>query len=42
MKTVRKQAVIIGGGPGGLAAAVRLKKNGIDDLLVLEREHWPG
>lgn len=42
MKPVRKQAVIIGGGPGGLAAAVRLKKNGIDDLLILEREHWPG
>ena len=29
--------VIIGGGSAGLAAAIELKKNGIDDLLVLEK-----
>ena len=42
MTFIHKQAVIIGGGPGGLAAAAELKKNGIDDILVLEREHTPG
>lgn len=42
MKQIHKQAVIIGGGPGGLAAAVKLKKNGVKDLLILEREHWLG
>lgn len=30
--------VIIGGGPAGLAAAVSAKKNGIDSVLILERD----
>jgi NADPH-dependent 2,4-dienoyl-CoA reductase/sulfur reductase-like enzyme len=30
--------VIIGGGPAGLAAAIEAKENGIDDLLILERD----
>ena len=30
--------VIIGGGPAGLAAAVSAKENGIDDVLILERD----
>ncbi len=30
--------VIIGGGPAGLAAAVSAKKNGIDNLIILERD----
>ena len=30
--------VIVGGGPAGLAAAVSAKENGIDSILVLERE----
>lgn len=30
--------VVIGGGPGGLAAAVEAKKNGIDNILVIERD----
>ena len=42
MTFIHKQAVIIGGGPGGLAAAAELKKNGIDDILIMEREHTPG
>ena len=42
MTFIHKQAVIIGGGPGELAAAAELKKNGIDDILILEREHTPG
>lgn len=29
--------VIIGGGPAGLSAAIRAKEEGIDDLLVIER-----
>lgn len=35
-------AVIIGGGPAGLAAAIELRKKGIDDILILEREKKPG
>ena len=42
MKTIHKQVIIIGGGPGGLAAAAELKKSGIDGILILEREHWLG
>lgn len=30
--------VIIGGGPAGLAAAATAKKNGIDSILILERD----
>ena len=30
--------VIVGGGPAGLAAAVSAKKNGIDSILILERD----
>ena len=35
-------AVIIGGGPAGLAAAVELKRQGIDDILIIEREKHLG
>ncbi|HMM06521.1 MAG TPA: FAD-dependent oxidoreductase [Clostridiales bacterium] len=34
--------VIIGGGPAGLAAAVSAKEQGIDDILVIERDHRLG
>ncbi len=34
--------VIIGGGPAGLAAAVAAKKNGIDKILILERDRELG
>ena len=30
--------VIVGGGPAGLAAAASAKENGIDSILVLERD----
>ena len=30
--------VIIGGGPAGLAAAVAARKNGVQDILILERD----
>ena len=39
---MRKQAVIVGGGPADLAAALRLKQKGVTDILILEREHLPG
>lgn len=34
--------IIIGGGPAGLAAAVSARKNGIDKILVLERDNELG
>ncbi len=34
--------VIIGGGPAGLAAAIEAKKNGIDSILVIERDRELG
>lgn len=30
--------VIVGGGPAGLAAAIAAKKEGIDSILVIERD----
>lgn len=34
--------VIIGGGPAGLAAAVAAKENGINNLVIIDREHELG
>lgn len=42
MTTEKRSALVIGGGPAGLAAAIELKNNGVDDVLVLERESRPG
>ena len=38
----KHDVVIIGGGPAGLAAAVELKKRGVDDILIIEREKQLG
>jgi thioredoxin reductase len=40
--TVYKDVIIIGAGPAGLAAAVEVKKNGVEDVLVIEREPYAG
>ena len=37
-----REVVIIGGGPAGLAAAAALKKAGVDDILIVEREKQLG
>ena len=34
--------LIIGAGPAGLAAAISARENGVENLLVLERESEPG
>lgn len=34
--------VIVGGGPAGLAAAIKIKEYGVNDILILEREPWLG
>ncbi|MFH1305722.1 MAG: NAD(P)/FAD-dependent oxidoreductase [Candidatus Omnitrophota bacterium] len=35
-------ALIIGAGPAGLSAALSLKKSGVEDILIVEREDAPG
>ena len=34
--------IIVGGGPAGMAAAVKLKENGIDNIIIIEREKCLG
>ena len=36
------ELVIIGGGPAGLAAAVAARNDGIQDVLILERDNELG
>ena len=40
MKTV--DLVVIGSGAAGMAAAIEAKKNGVDDILILEKEERLG
>ena len=42
MNVERHQAVIIGGGPAGLAAAIEAKRNGAKSVTILERNHEAG
>lgn len=39
---MKYRLVVIGGGPAGLAAAIEAKKNGIDNILVIERDKEMG
>jgi len=39
---VLRDVIIIGAGPAGLAAAIELRKLGVRDILILEREKEPG
>ncbi|AEB07440.1 protein of unknown function DUF1667 [Coriobacterium glomerans PW2] len=41
-RIARRGVIIIGGGPAGLAAAVRLHDLGVNDVLIVEREHRLG
>ena len=34
--------VVIGAGPAGLASAISAKKNGVQDLVIVERNSWLG
>ncbi len=43
MEATRKvDILIVGAGPAGLAAAIAAREDGIESILVLEREHNPG
>ncbi len=38
----KKDVIIVGGGPAGLAAAVKLRELGIRDILIVERGETAG
>ena len=38
----KRDLVIIGGGSAGMAAAIEAKKNGVDDILILEKDNVLG
>lgn len=42
MYTIKRDVVIIGGGPAGLAAAVSAKKQGAKEVLIIERDNALG
>jgi NADPH-dependent 2,4-dienoyl-CoA reductase/sulfur reductase-like enzyme len=42
MQTIKRDLVVIGGGPAGLAAAVAAKESGCDDVLLIERDRRLG
>lgn len=42
INVVKRAVIIIGGGPAGLAAAVKLYDQGVRDILIIEREKYLG
>ena len=38
----RYDLIIVGGGPAGLAAGIQVKKAGVENLIILERDHELG
>ena len=40
MRTI--DLVVIGGGSAGMASAIQAKKDGIDDILILEKDECLG
>ena len=38
---MHKTAVVIGAGPGGAAAAVRLKQRGVENVVLLDKDNFP-
>ena len=39
---IERELVIVGGGPAGMAAAVSAHKNGVQDILIIERDQYLG